>query len=180
MCEDDDAADQRMGRQGVPRASTGMSSGSAPPDRRTPLVNLTRDESGPTVWLHLPREIAVHFPDRGREARNGFLRFFREREHEVLCNSLSTTFGVRTSREVHGRDIKLLEKKIHRRLYRPLSKREAAEFLGVEGRLLRSRFGVEPVGRIPASRHGRNYSYAVYSVTDLINARCQCSPSTFT
>lgn len=65
----------------------------------------------------------------------------------------------------------MLDRRIYKRLYRPMSAREAAGFLGIDKkafRHLRQEVGIEPSERIPASRHGRSYSYAVFAVSDVI------------
>lgn len=72
-----------------------------------------------------------------------------------------------------------LERKLSDRLFRPLSTREAAQFLGLdkkELRRLRSRGEIEPCGSVAANRYGRTYRYPVFAVTDLVRMRSTADP----
>lgn len=143
------------------------------------LVEVSGSIDGTLIRLHLEPNILSSFPERARDARDGFLRFFRDIDHEAFREGDVGTPVIRLKQAVRAGLFLTLDRKLHKRLYRPLSAREAASFLGLDKktfRRLREDFGISPCERIPASRHGRAYSYAVFSVPDVIRMQSMLPP----
>ncbi|MBL4918624.1 hypothetical protein [Szabonella alba] len=141
------------------------------PLQRRSVIEVSVHFEGTIVRLHMEPELLRFFPERAREARNSFLRYFKDMEHEVCRESRADASAIRLPVTVRSTLLQALDRKLCMRLYRPLSGREAAGFLGLDKkafRHLRKEIGIEPSERIPASRHGRSYSYAVFAVSDVI------------
>lgn len=106
--------------------------------------------------------------------QEGFARFFRRLEGADITSDQSGKIGIAVNGPIAFSSLVQLERKLAKRVFRPLSFREAANFLGVdkkELRQLRACGEIEPSGSAAASRHGRSYSYPVFAVSDLIRVR---------
>lgn len=168
--------------QGAARPIHSLDPGRNAPIMHSQKIRLLRqieDDGGLRIWLRIPEQMKQHFPDRWQAAQNGFIRFFRKFDHEALPVGWGEVAGIRLRQAAVSPGLSRLERKLWKLLYRPLSARETAEFLGLDKKTLRAlckHLGIEPCSRIPANRHGQRYSYAVYSVSDLIRMRTLPDP----
>jgi hypothetical protein len=130
------------------------------------------------VWLHPPNEIEQCFPNRLRELREGFASFLRRLEGTDIASAQSKVIGIAVQGPINSSSLAQLERRLAKRAFRPLSFKEAAQFLGVdkkELRRLRHCGEIKPSGYEVASRYGRNYSYPMFSVNDLIRIQSERS-----
>lgn len=143
-------------------------------NHRNRLLVLTDDTYGVVIHLDIRPELTRCFPDRSRKARERFLRFFRRVDPDLFQATVLSDTAVRLPKRLQPAQLNSLEAKLSKQLYRPLSAREAVAFLKIDKnafRSLKADLGIAPCKHVSTKRHGKSYRYAVYAVTDLIEAR---------
>lgn len=135
------------------------------------MVQVSESAEGTIIRLVIQPDIRKAFPVRASDARNSFLRHCRNIDHVKLDEDDPGTLAIRLKDVGRAGFFLTIGRKLHERLYRPLSAREAAGVLGMDKkafRLLREDLGITPCGRIAASRYGRAWSYVVFAVSDVM------------
>jgi hypothetical protein len=133
-------------------------------------------EGGLVVRLELPGDLERHFPTRAHQARRQFVRFVEisTGSRKISVDTNGSYVEAMIEEAVRRRSLQKLQSKLEKQLFRPLSSEASSRFLGVDRgtfRAIRIRGTLTPCGAIAANRHGRRYSYPVFSVHDLVRLK---------
>lgn len=108
------------------------------------------------------------FPDRIRLVQRSFARRFRHTEHDLV--TIGASVEITTGAKISTEELAPLKKRLHKKLFRPLTISEASQRLQRSpGQFieLASKHKVLPSCRIYIKRHGKSFSYPAFAVSDI-------------